>query len=148
LAQVDHVGHEAIAARAWDRATVGIARYIRFGQSRSAEVAVAVADDWRGLGIATILLNRVAMRARAIGIERLAADCLVTNERMIRLFKRLGETTVGPSIAGIVKVSIDLTCPPAGRRGRAGRDEPSRAVPGDERAASRSWYVVPSGRRR
>ena len=128
LAQVDHVDHEAIAARAWDRTTVGIARYIRFGQSRTAEVAVAVADDWTGRGIATILLDRVAMRACAVGIEHLAAVCLVRNDRMIRLFRQLGGTTVGPSIAGIVEVSIDLTCPPDGRCGPAAGDEPSRAV--------------------
>ncbi len=108
LARVDHVDHEAIAARAWDGTTVGIARYIRLDQSMTAEVAVAVADAWRGRGIATILLDRVATRARAVGIERLAATCLATNEEVIRLFRRIGETTVGPSIAGIVDVTIDL----------------------------------------
>jgi GNAT superfamily N-acetyltransferase len=151
LAQVDHVSHEAIAARAWNRTTarawnrttVGIARYIRLGQSRTAEVAVAVADDWRGRGIATILLDRVAERARAVGIEYLAAVCLVTNERMIRLFRQLGETTVGPSIAGTVDVSIDLTCPPlpsGAPRSATRLCEPSLR----ERATSRSRAAPPA----
>ncbi len=112
LARVDHVDHEAIAARAWDGATVGIARYIRIGGLPTAEVAVAVADEWRGRGLATILLERVAARARAVGIEHLVATCLATNERMIRLFTRIGATTVGPAIAGTVDVSIDLAGAP------------------------------------
>jgi RimJ/RimL family protein N-acetyltransferase len=109
LACVDHVDHEAIVARSWDGATVGIARYIRLGQSRTAEVAVAVADAWRGRGIATTLLERVATRARAVGIERLVATCLSRNEPVIRLLSRLGETTIGPSDVGLVDVRIVLT---------------------------------------
>jgi GNAT superfamily N-acetyltransferase len=117
LARVDHVDHEAIAARASDGATVGIARYIRVGGSATAEVAVAVADDLSGRGIATILLERVAARARGVGIEQLAATCLTSNKRMIRLFRRIGEITLGPSVAGIVEVSIDLAGWPRGGLG-------------------------------
>jgi acetyltransferase len=109
LARVDHFDHEAIAAVAPDGATVGIARYIRIGKSRSAEVAVAVADDWRGRGIAGMLLERVATRARAVGIEHFIAICLATNHMVIRLLSRLGPTAVGPSDAGLVELRIDLT---------------------------------------
>jgi GNAT superfamily N-acetyltransferase len=109
LARVDHFDHEAIAAVAPDGATVGIARYMRIGKSRSAEVAVAVADEWRGRGIAGMLLERVATRARAAGIEQLIAICLATNHTVIRLLSRLGPTTVGPSDAGLVELRIDLT---------------------------------------
>ena len=76
LARVDHVDHEAMVARSCDGAAVGIALYILLGQARTAEVAVTVADAWRGRGIATMLLGRVAARARAVGIERLVATCL------------------------------------------------------------------------
>jgi GNAT superfamily N-acetyltransferase len=109
LARMDHYDHEAIAAVAPDAATVGIARYIRIGTSRSAEVAVAVADAWRGRGIASMLLERVAARARAAGIEQFIAICLATNHTVIRLLSRLGPTTVGPSDAGLVELQIDLT---------------------------------------
>ncbi len=120
LARVDHVDHEAIVARSPAGATVGIARYIRLGQSRTAEVAVAVADAWSGHGIASMLLQRVAVRARAVGIERLVATCLSRNEPVIRLLSRLGETAVGPTIMGLVDVRIDITrAPPDGRERRA-----------------------------
>lgn len=108
LARVDHFDHEAIAAVAPDGTTVGIARYIRIARRRSAEVAVAVADDRRGRGIASMLLDRVAARARAAGVEQLTAICLATNYTVIRLLSRLGPTTVGPSDAGLVDVRIDL----------------------------------------
>jgi len=119
LARVDHFDHEAISAVASDGSTVGIARYIRIGKSRSAEVAVAVADDWRGRGIAGMLLERVATRAEAVGIEQFIAICLATNHRVIRLLSRLGPTAVGPSDAGLVELRIDLTSAP-----------PDRAAPG------------------
>jgi RimJ/RimL family protein N-acetyltransferase len=108
LARVDHFNHEAIAAVASDGSTVGIARYLRIGKPRSAEVAVAVADAWRGRGIASMLLERVATRARAAGIEEFIAICLATNHAVIRLLSRLGATTVGPSDAGVVELRIDL----------------------------------------
>jgi GNAT superfamily N-acetyltransferase len=119
LARVDHFDHEAIAAVAPGGATVGIARYLRIGKSRSAEVAVAVADEWRGRGIAGLLLERVAARARPAGIEQFIAICLAANHTAIRLFSRLGPTTVGPSDAGLVELRIDLTS-----------KRPDRAAPG------------------
>ena len=109
LARVDHFDHEAIAAFAPDGMTVGIARYLRIGKPGSAEVAVAVADAWQGRGIASILLERVAARARSVGIEQLTAICLAGNLTLIRLLSRLGATTVGPSDAGLVDIRIDLT---------------------------------------
>jgi RimJ/RimL family protein N-acetyltransferase len=109
FARVDHFDHEAIGAVAPDGATVGVARYIRIGKSRSAEVAVAVADAWRGRGIASIVLDRVAARARFVGFEQFIALCLATNQTVIRLLSRLGPTRIGPSEAGVVELRIDLT---------------------------------------
>ncbi len=106
---MDHCDNEAIAAVASDGATVGIARYLRIGRSMSAEIAVAVADAWRGRGIASMLLERVTTRARSVGIEQFIAICLASNHTVIRLLSRLGPTTVGPSDAGVVELRIDLT---------------------------------------
>ncbi len=118
LARVDHFDNEAIAAVAPDGATVGVARYVRIGKSRSAEVAVAAPDSWRGRGIASMLLERVAVRARSVGIEQLIAICLASHTDIL-LLSRLGPTTVGPSNAGVVELRIDLQsthpdrCPPS-----------------------------------
>ena len=56
-----------------------------------------------------MLLERIATRARSVGIEQFIAMCLATNHTVIRLLSRLGPTTVGPSDAGVVEVRIDLT---------------------------------------
>lgn len=63
LARVDHRDHEAITAVAPDGTTIGIARYLRVPEPGEAEVAVAVADRWRGRGVASLLLRRIAVRA-------------------------------------------------------------------------------------
>lgn len=106
---MDHRDHEAIAAIGPDGATLGIARYIRAGGRASAEVAVAVADEWRGLGIAGTLLARVADRARQAEIDRFTALCLASNDAVIRLLSRLGPTTIGPPDFGVVELRIELT---------------------------------------
>ena len=128
LAGVDHVDREAIAAIARDGTTVGIARSIRI-KPRRAEVAVAVGDEWRGRGIARMLLERVTARARSAGIEQFIAICLASNHTVIRLLCRLGPTTIGPSDAGVVELRIDLT------RARSDRFPPGSAGGGrhDER---------------
>ena len=84
-------------AFAADGVTVGIARYLRAGKPGSAEVTVTVADNWQGRGLANVLLERLAARARSVGIEQLSAVCLASDHRLIGLLSRLGATTVGPA---------------------------------------------------
>ena len=62
-----------------------------------------------GSGIARILLERIATRARSVGIEPFTVMCLATNNTVVRLLSRLGPTAVGPSDGGLVDVRIDLT---------------------------------------
>lgn len=128
LARVDHIDHEAIAAIGPDGTTVGIARYIRI-EPRKAEVAVAVGDEWRGRGIASMLLERLTARAQSAGIEQFIAICLTSNHTVIRLLSRLGPTRIGPSDAGVVELRIDLTS------ARSDRSPPGSASGGrhDER---------------
>ncbi len=108
LAQVDHRDHEALTAVTPDGAVVGIARYIRLPDSTTAEVAVAVADQWRGRGIASLLLQRIAARARAMGIDCLTALCLASNGTILGLLSRLGPMTTTPPEAEVVEVRISL----------------------------------------
>jgi GNAT superfamily N-acetyltransferase len=74
----------------------------------TAEVAVSVADRWRRLGIASLLLGEIATRARDVGIETFSAMCLATNTTVIRLLGRLGPTTITAPDAGVVELRIDL----------------------------------------
>lgn len=108
LAEVDHWDHEALMAVMADGAIAGIARYIRLPTSSTAEVSVAVADRWRGLGIGSLLLDRIAVRAYAAEIRCLTACCLWSNIAILRLLGRLGPMTATDGGGDVVEVSIDL----------------------------------------
>ncbi|MGH3194807.1 MAG: GNAT family N-acetyltransferase [Streptosporangiaceae bacterium] len=107
LAQVDHRDHEAVAVTA-DGAVAGIARYVRLQHSSAAEVAVAVADRWGRRGIASLLLQQIVVRARAVGISSFTALYLASNIAAPRLLSRLGPMTATPRDAGVMEARISL----------------------------------------
>jgi N-acetylglutamate synthase-like GNAT family acetyltransferase len=100
--------HETLAALGLDGIVVGIARFDCVDESSSAEVSVSVSDDWLRRGVASMLLEQVAARARSIGIKQLTASC-IANEPLIRLISALGATTVERSKAGLVDLRVRLT---------------------------------------
>jgi RimJ/RimL family protein N-acetyltransferase len=91
LTDIDHVGHEAIAAvDQVDGSIVGVARYVRVAyRSGVAEVAVEVADELQSMGIGTELAKRVVRRARANGFTLLTATTLWENRPARALLRRL-----------------------------------------------------------
>jgi RimJ/RimL family protein N-acetyltransferase len=94
LTDVDHRDHEALVAVALESGNaVGVARYVRT-RPGVAEPAIVVADDWQGRGLASQLLDLLADRARAEGVECFVAPVLSENRAAIALFERLGGATV------------------------------------------------------
>lgn len=85
LARVDETHHVLVAIV--EGTPVGIARLVRDGDT--AEVAFAVADEWQGRGIGTILVERLRDDARAAGIRRFCADVMPENLRGRALARRL-----------------------------------------------------------
>ena len=69
---------------------VAEARYIRNADSESAEFALVVADNWRRIGLGTILTQILAQRARFAGVRRLWGDILEDNKAMRGLAHSLG----------------------------------------------------------
>jgi acetyltransferase len=57
---------------------------------RSAEAALLVRSDLKGLGLGTLLLGRLIARCRERGITRLIAEVLRPNGRMLRLARKFG----------------------------------------------------------
>jgi L-amino acid N-acyltransferase YncA len=109
LTEVDHHDHEALVAiAAADGEGLGIARYVRFGEPDTAEVAVAVTDRWHGRGLGTVLLAHLLARARQEGIERFTATVLASNHGSVQVLSTLGRVTVGPTQEGAVEVTVDL----------------------------------------
>lgn len=96
LTEVDHHDHEAVLASDEDGRPVGVARYVRDADGGSAEVAVAVVDEWQGRGAATALLERLTERAAENGVETFVALVLQENAEAIELFRSVSGETTGP----------------------------------------------------
>lgn len=90
LTEVDHSDHEALVAiDPEDGSIVAVARYIRTGAGNEAEVAIIVGDGWQGRGLGTAILQRLAKRAAAEGIEYFLALVLTSNTTATELFENL-----------------------------------------------------------
>ena len=116
LTNVDHHDHEALAAI--DAATgegVGVARFIRCeDRPDTAEAAVTVIDDWQRRGVGTLLLDRLAERARAEGIAHFTALLLAENREMLELIETIGPVRVVDRQSGTVEIDAELASAGAG----------------------------------
>ena len=95
---------------------LGEARYAVSGDGETAEFAIAVADAFRGLGLAERLLAALTGAARAAGVRWLVGEVLAGNARMLAFMRRCGfaATTRGVE-CGLVRVerSVDWSLPVA-----------------------------------
>ena len=85
LSRVDADHHVLVAIV--EGQAVGIARLVRHGDV--AEVAFAVADEFQGVGVGTVLVDRLAEDARAAGITSFRGDVTEENVASRALLKRL-----------------------------------------------------------
>ncbi|MCB0871123.1 MAG: GNAT family N-acetyltransferase [Solirubrobacterales bacterium] len=113
LTEIDHHHHEALAAIDPDEGDlIGVARYIRTHpyRDREAEVAIVIADHWRGKGLGKALLSRLATRAREEGVTHFLAVILADNTNATDLFENFApkKTHVSRGDPGQVEVRIDL----------------------------------------
>jgi RimJ/RimL family protein N-acetyltransferase len=92
LADVGCCGREAVAAvERGSRRAIGIARFVRDEEdSRSAEVAFEVVDDWQGRGIGRLLMRELVPLAHAAGIDRFRARVLPGNDAAVAIMRRAG----------------------------------------------------------
>jgi len=79
-----------LAAGVGNERIVALAEYARLRDPTAAEVAFTVADDLQGRGAATRLLEQLAIRAAAVGIERFVAEVLPENAAMLSVFRDAG----------------------------------------------------------
>lgn len=113
LTEVDHRHHEALVAVDPDEGElVGVARFIRTSpyRDRQAEVAIVIAEHWRGKGLGKALLARLAVRAREEGVTHFLAVILAENNSATDLFENFApkKTSVRRGEPGQVEVLIDL----------------------------------------
>src|ERR1700737_3006610 len=84
-----HVLYALVATSGIEQHVVAHAFYAAAGRDQ-AEIAFAVADQYQGQGIATILLGQLAEVATAAGISTFKAVVLPQNARMVEVFRESG----------------------------------------------------------
>jgi RimJ/RimL family protein N-acetyltransferase len=109
MTDVDHHDHEALVAVApGSGAIVGVARFIRSGDSpQAAELAVTVDDAWQLAGVGTVLVALLVDRARAEGVQRFVGEMLWANTPMHQLLREFGAPDFHGSI-GVDEFSMPL----------------------------------------
>ena len=136
LTHVDHVDRFALVALRADE-LIGVARYDRWRHRSEAEVAFFVDDANHGRGLATVLLEHLAARAREVGLTAFTASVLPDNRKMIGVFTQAGFETATRFADGVVEVRLGLQPTPAAEaaideraryRGRGGGAEVALAA--------------------
>lgn len=116
--QVDYADHLALVAEVFveGRETViAEARYVRRPDPTAAEFAVSVAEAWRGKGLASLMLGKLACRAAGAGVERIVGETLASNARMLSLARKAGFTIKpSPEMRGLMLLEKQLRAPVAG----------------------------------
>jgi acetate---CoA ligase (ADP-forming) len=107
VVEPDWVERGALVGTKDDR-IVAIANYVRLRDARTAEVAFAVADELQGRGIATRLLEQLAVAATATGIEEFVAEVMLDNAAMLRVFADAGFETRRETVSGTTEVRLSL----------------------------------------
>jgi acetyl coenzyme A synthetase (ADP forming)-like protein len=104
-------GFGLVAVTGADQRLVGHAFYVRV-EGEVAEVAFAVADEFQGRGLGTILLGQLAEVAATNDISVFEADVLASNHRMLEVFRRSGFHPEITAEAGQIHVTFPISFTP------------------------------------
>ncbi len=91
-----------------DEVVVAVANYVRLRDPALAEAAFAVADAHQRRGIGTRLLEQLAARAAAVGIESFVAEVLPDNRDMLGVFEAVGFELARELQSGEVEVRFPI----------------------------------------
>jgi acyl-CoA synthetase (NDP forming)/RimJ/RimL family protein N-acetyltransferase len=115
LTTLDYVDRMALVAIRGDE-LIGVARYDRLRHLAEAEVAFFVDDANHGRGLATVLLEHLAVRARDVGLSAFTASVLPDNRKMIGVFTAAGFQAATRFADGVVEVRLGLEPTPEAER--------------------------------
>ena len=108
-------GTSLLAVTSDDGKVVGHGQYFPDGAG-GAEIAFAVANDWQGRGIATVLLAQLAEAAAAEGVHQFTAVVLTSNRKMLGTFRDSGFPVEVVTRPGELKVTFPTSLTEDGRR--------------------------------
>lgn len=126
LTRVDQRAHVAFVLTTWEHGAeriVGEARYVASCDNETAEFAIAVAEGFRGLGLAERLMAALIRAARAARLRWLIGEVLAGNARMLAFARRCGfaESTRGGLEPGVVRVERGVDRPLAAAEAEGSR---------------------------
>ncbi|MGB2875391.1 MAG: GNAT family N-acetyltransferase [Gaiellaceae bacterium] len=127
---------------------VAVAEFMRLREETTAEVAFAVADELQGRGIGTRLLEQLALRAAAVGIEHFVAEVLPENARMLGVFRDAGFETTREVDGGEIEVRFPIAATETFRARVDERDHLAVTASLRPFFAPRSLAVIGASRRR
>ncbi|MEO8134482.1 MAG: GNAT family N-acetyltransferase [Betaproteobacteria bacterium] len=87
---------------------VALACYVRLRARTTAEVAFAVSDTLQGKGVGTRLLEQLAARASAAGIDVFVAEVLRENGAMLEVFEHAGFEVVRELDSGTIEARFSI----------------------------------------
>jgi acetyl coenzyme A synthetase (ADP forming)-like protein len=115
---------------------VAVARYYRLPDHHSAEVALAIEDEYQGRGLGTSLLEQLADAARENSIDRFEADVMAENQQMMNVFRDYGFHVTSELQTGVYRVSFPIAETPMVVEKKTERERASTL-------ASLRWLVRP-----
>ncbi len=107
MTHVDYSDRMAFVATLGEE-LVGEARYDRWKGTSHAEVAFFVDDSHNGRGVATVLLEYLAARAREVGIDAFTAQVLPANRKMLGVMRRAGFAVRSRFADGAIEVDMAI----------------------------------------
>lgn len=148
MAHVDYRSRYGIVALAGpEDAIVGHAMYAQT-ETRKAELALAVADAYQGLGLGTILLGQLAEAAASAGFDVLEAIVKPENHRMLEMLRESGFPVEARSEPGEVHAEIPAVLTHEGLRHFEDRERLSAVAAVTHLLAPRSLAVIGASRQR
>jgi acetate---CoA ligase (ADP-forming) len=127
---------------------VALANYARWRDPTLAESAFVVADELQGRGIGTRLLEQLASRAAAAGIERFVAEVAARNHRMLGVFTAAGFEVTRTTEHGETEVQFPITATEVFRERVEERDHVAVAASLTSFFTPKSVAVIGASRRR
>ncbi|GAB3146604.1 bifunctional GNAT family N-acetyltransferase/acetate--CoA ligase family protein [Micromonospora sonneratiae] len=138
--------HEAVVAEQAGT-IIGVASYDRDTDTAPrAEFAVFVDEAQHGRGIGTLLLEHLAARARASGVEELVGEVLPGNSRMLQVARDLTPEARSRFDDGIVRVGLTTSLDDAAQLAVDDRERAAERASLRPLLAPRSVAVVGAGR--
>jgi len=107
LTDVDYVDRMGFVAELGE-VIIGMAAYDLWPERDTAEVSFMVDHDHQGRGLATVLLEYLAVAAREAGLPSLVAMVLPSNRKMLNVLHRVGFEVRSTFEDGVLDVRLDI----------------------------------------